>query len=153
MCGHNLTIKFPPDLRNYTELNGLWIPSPNLPLLNQINWFKAANHAYWKKEKKSNIMWEVVTRRCSARTLSWKYYKIYREMPVLESLSKNAVVHKCSIKSLRPATLLKKRLWYRSFPVNFAKFLRTPSHTEHLRWLLLFLILLNGFRPSGLQRY
>ena len=25
-----------------------------------------------------------------------------------------------------PATLLKKRLWYRRFPVNFAKFLRTP---------------------------
>ena len=28
--------------------------------------------------------------------------------------------------SLRPATLLKKRLWHRCFPVNFAKFLRTP---------------------------
>ena len=26
----------------------------------------------------------------------------------------------------RPATLLKKRLWHRCFPVNFAKFLRTP---------------------------
>ena len=27
--------------------------------------------------------------------------------------------------SLRPATLLKKRLWYRCFPVNFVKFPRT----------------------------
>ena len=27
---------------------------------------------------------------------------------------------------LRPSTLLKKRLWYRCFLVNFAKFLRTP---------------------------
>ena len=26
---------------------------------------------------------------------------------------------------LRPATLLKKRLWYRGFPVNFVEFLRT----------------------------
>ena len=26
----------------------------------------------------------------------------------------------------RPATLLKKRLWHRCFPMNFAKFLRTP---------------------------
>ena len=26
---------------------------------------------------------------------------------------------------LKPATLLKKRLWHRFFPVNFAKFLRT----------------------------
>ena len=27
---------------------------------------------------------------------------------------------------LRLATLLKKRLWHRFFPVNFVKFLRTP---------------------------
>ena len=44
-------------------------------------------------------------------------------------------------RSLRPATLLKKSLWHRCFPKNFAKFLRTPflqntsgrlllSHTE-----------------------
>ena len=30
-------------------------------------------------------------------------------------------------------------LWYRCFPVNFAKFLRTPFLKEHLRWLLLFI--------------
>ena len=28
-------------------------------------------------------------------------------------------------KVFRPATLLKKRLWHRCFPLNFAKFLRT----------------------------
>ena len=39
--------------------------------------------------------------------------------------------------SLRPATLLKKRLWRRCFSVSFAKFLRTPFLIEHLRWLLL----------------
>ena len=38
---------------------------------------------------------------------------------------------------MRPATLLKKRLWHRCFPVNFAKFLRTPFFIEHLWWLLL----------------
>ena len=37
------------------------------------------------------------------------------------------------VAGLRPATLLKKRLWHRCFPVNFAKFLRTPFFTEHLR--------------------
>ena len=31
-----------------------------------------------------------------------------------------------SVAGLRPATLLKKRLWHRCFPVNFAKFLRAP---------------------------
>ena len=38
---------------------------------------------------------------------------------------------------LRTVTLLKKRFWYRCFRVNFSKFLKTPSITEHLRWLLL----------------
>ena len=33
---------------------------------------------------------------------------------------------------LRPATLLKKRLWHRCFPVNFVKFQRTPFLTEYL---------------------
>ena len=37
---------------------------------------------------------------------------------------------------LRPATLSKKRLWHRCFPVNFVKFLRT-SLIENLWWLLL----------------
>ena len=30
-----------------------------------------------------------------------------------------------------------KRLWHRSFPLNFAKFLRTPFLIKHLQWLLL----------------
>ena len=37
-----------------------------------------------------------------------------------------------------PATSLQKTLWHRCFPVNFAKFLRTPFFTEHLWWLLLY---------------
>ena len=41
------------------------------------------------------------------------------------------------VEGLRPATLLKKRLWRRCFPVNVAKFLRTPFVSEHLWWLLL----------------
>ena len=34
--------------------------------------------------------------------------------------------------SLRPATLLKKRLWQRYFPVNFAEFLRIPFYRTPL---------------------
>ena len=30
------------------------------------------------------------------------------------------------VAGLRPATLLRKRLWHICFPANFAKFLRTP---------------------------
>ena len=52
-------------------------------------------------------------------------------------LLKSHAANFAMIISLRPATLLKKRLWHRCFPVNFAKFLRTPFLTEHLWWLLL----------------
>ena len=38
---------------------------------------------------------------------------------------------------------LYQSLWYRSFPVNFVKFLKTPFFIEHLWWLLLYLVL-NG---------
>ena len=51
--------------------------------------------------------------------------KIHRKTPAPEFLLKD------------PATLLKKRLCYRCFPVNFVKFLRTPFLKEHLQWLLL----------------
>ena len=37
----------------------------------------------------------------------------------------------------RTVTLLKRRFQYECFPVNFSKFLKTRSITEHLRWLLL----------------
>ena len=47
-----------------------------------------------------------------------------------------------SSQRLQPATLLKKRLWHRLFPVNFAKFVGTPFLKEHLRWLFLFFQLL-----------
>ena len=46
-------------------------------------------------------------KRCSQKCL-----KIHRKTPVP--------------KFLRPATLLKNRLWHSCFPVNFVKFLRTP---------------------------
>ena len=45
------------------------------------------------------------------------------------------------------ATLLKLWLWHSCFPVNFAKFLRTPFLTEHFRWLLL---ILRPIYPEGL---
>ena len=41
---------------------------------------------------------------------------------------------------LRPATLLKKRLWHRCFLVNFLKFRRTAFLTEYLQWLVLTIL-------------
>ena len=39
------------------------------------------------------------------------------------------------------ATLFKKRLWHRYFPVNFSGFLRTPIFIEDLWWLTLLKVI------------
>ena len=57
---------------------------------------------------------------------------------VLENVTKFTGKHLCQslflnkFAGVRPPTLLKKKLWHRCFPVNFAKFLRTPFLTEYL---------------------
>ena len=42
------------------------------------------------------------------------------------------------VADLRPATLLKKRLWHRCFSTDFCKILRRPFFTEHFQWLLCY---------------
>ena len=59
---------------------------------------------------------------------------------VLLKISQNSqkiIFTKVSFLSLRPATLLKKRLWHSYFPLNFAKSWRTAFFTSYLWWLLL----------------
>ena len=52
------------------------------------------------------------------------------EKGVLRSFTKSTGKRLCQslffnkVSGLRAATLLKKRLWYKCFPVNFSKFLR-----------------------------
>ena len=41
------------------------------------------------------------------------------------------------VADLKARNFIKKKLEHRCFPVKYAKFFRTPSFTEHLRWLLL----------------
>ena len=69
-------------------------------------------------------------------------------------LFSEAVVRICSVKMcLRPTTLLKKRLWHRCFPMNFAKFLKTPFLIEHLpRLLLVFAEQMNVMRDLHRER-
>ena len=57
---------------------------------------------------------------CSVRKDVIKNFAKFRGKHLCQGLFFNKV------SGLRPATLLKKRLWHRCFAVNFAKFLRTP---------------------------
>ena len=56
--------------------------------------------------------------------------QMFFKMGLLNDFAKFIGKHLCQ----RPATLFKKRLCHRYFPVNFAKFLRTSFFTEHLWW-------------------
>ena len=71
-------------------------------------------------------------RRRSAKKVVLRSFAKFIGKQLCQSLFFNKVA------GLRLATVLKKRLWHRCFPLNFAKFLRTPFFIENLRWLLLF---------------
>ena len=68
------------------------------------------------------------------------HLELFCQKGVLKNFAKFIRKHLCQrlffniVASLRPATILKKRLWHRYFPVNFAKFLRTVFVKEHLWW-------------------
>ena len=70
--------------------------------------------------------------RCSVKKAFLTNFAKFTEKHLCQSLFFNKVA------GLRPATLFKRRLWHKCFPVNFPKFLRTFL-TEHLRWLLLII--------------
>ena len=65
---------------------------------------------------------------------------------VLKNFLKFTGKHLCQslffneVADLRPATLLKKRLWHSFFTLNFVKFLRTPFYKEYIQWLLLKIV-------------
>ena len=57
-------------------------------------------------------------RRCSVRKGVLRNFTKFTGKHLCQSLFLNGVA--------RPATILKKGLWHRCFPVNFVKLLRTP---------------------------
>ena len=75
----------------------------------------------------SSVTSEAVARRCSVK-------KVFLE--ILQNLQENTRVRTSLL-----IKLLKKKPWHRCFPVNLAKFVRTPFLIEHLRWLLLLFVI------------
>ena len=129
------------------------------PKVTQINFFKS-----YKNWNSSKYLKKVINKKHAAWLIQIELILTRKHGLLLNSFSikTEAVVRRCSLKKvflktsqnsqggkllcqrlflnkvsgLRPATLLKKRLWHRCFPVNFAKFSRRPFYTERLRWLL-----------------
>ena len=95
-----------------------------------LDWIRIKNN--------SLVIWpvlEAITQRCSVRKGIPRKFEKLTGKHLCQSLFFNKVA------CLRPATLLKKRLWHMCLPVNFAKFLRTTFWQNTSGWLLLqFLI-------------
>ena len=80
-------------------------------------------------------------RRCSVRKVVLKNFTKFTGKHLYQTLFFNKVA------GLKPATLLKKRLWLKCFPVNFAKVFRTPFLQNNSGRLLLKLEV-NALRRS-----
>ena len=80
------------------------------------------------------LLEEAVARRCSANKVL---------LNILKTLQENTCARVFYSKKLQawPATLSKKRLWNKCFPVNFAIFLRIPFFVGHHWWLLFYFVM------------
>ena len=147
--GLSLSLK-PPSIFAARSILDVWqgyqyvsvLPSPGVLWIVSVRERKQTN----KKKKKQIRIFLKSSKALIVRTNKRNYRSsrpdLFCKKIVLRNFGKFTGKHLC--KSLffnKVAGWLKKGLWHRCFPVNFAKFLRTPFRTEHHWWLLLELIL------------
>ena len=118
--------------------------------VNQRRIYNPAKHLWWNfakilySLKSLTIFTENLHQRCLTEAVAQicSVKKVLMFLEILQNLQESTCARasfliKLQAWGLRPSTLLKRLFWHRDFPVNFAKFLRIPFLTEHLRWLLL----------------
>ena len=81
--------------------------------------------------------------RCSVRQGVLRNFTKFTGKHLCQSLFFNKVA------GVRPAFLLKKKLWNRCFPVNFVKFLRTPCLQNTSGRLLLYFLCILSLRQDN----
>ena len=105
----------------------------------KLSFFPSSVHLlFWlTNEQESHVI-------CQMRFRS-SHPEVFCRKGVLRNFAK--FTEKYLRQSLRPATLLKKRVWYSCFPVNFEKFLRTlfSQNTSGRLLLLLEFFFLKAF--------
>ena len=97
------------------------------------------NKSYFQCSFQIYVNCESVT-KCNNKRNRSSHPELFCKKGVLGSFTKFTGKHLSQsvfFKSLRPGTLLKKRLWHRCFPVNFVTFLRTPFQQNTSERLLL----------------
>ena len=93
-----------------------------------IFWENAILRQFWNIILSGFVMNGFKSRhpRCSVKKGILRNFVKFTGKNLCQKLFSNKVA------GLRPANLLKKRLWHGCFPVNFTEFLWTPFFTEHL---------------------
>ena len=102
-----------------------------LMLLNFTRYIFSVNTMFFIDEKHTQWMFRSNHQRCSVRKCVLGNFTTFTGKHLCQGLFFNKVA------GLRPAILLKKRLWHRCFSMNFAKVLRTPFSQNISGWLLL----------------
>ena len=98
-----------------------------------------------------SFLWRIYTSRGSSNWIVvGAYYGRIIITPGLKGLKHKIILYQkekwqiLQVKTIRKEVsstckFIKNTLWHRCFPVNFTKFLRTPSFIECLGWLLLIM--------------
>ena len=84
---------------------------------------------------------EAVVRKCSSEAVAQRSPVIKVFLEILQNLLENTCAKASLLIKLQAnvGNFIYKETLAQVFPVNFAKFLKTPFLTEYLRWLLLVL--------------
>ena len=91
-----------------------------------INTCHTENQSEWERDFSPDILKQPPEFFCKKGVFT-NFTKFTGKKPVPEPLFNK-------VAGLIPATLLKKTLWHRRFPVNFMKLLKASFVTEHLQW-------------------
>ena len=106
---------------------GFGVSSSILPVNLRMSWL-SQSHLFTPVEK-----WELGAMDHQPTQKILIIYYLHAQV-ILQNSQKNT---RTTVSFLIKNSLLKKRLWRRSFSVNFVKFFRTPFFIKQLCWLLL----------------
>ena len=100
----------------------------------------------WSKKKRSILL-------CKTKTVAHRCFVKKQFLEISQNSQESTCVRISFLinlqeRDLKPTTLLRKRVWHRCYPVNFAKFLRTSFLTEHLCWMIIIRVIQNFYFKS-----
>ena len=139
-------------LKHGTKIYLIHIPVYHLKIESYVQYKINLNHKSNRFESRGQTEMHEGSKYC-CHFFQKQPPEMFYKKGVLRNLAKFTGEHLCQsllfnkVAGLRLATLLKKRLWHRCFPVNFVKFSGTPSlQNTSGRLLVSFTFLISIFQ-------